>query len=499
MANPYDKYAKAKENPYEKYAPPEDTLIDQAAKSPVGRAFANIPIGTMQLPGVPIELMFTGGNFLRRQMDLPETQLENSIAKDWGAEGWRKFFEGHVGKANIPAPTSEIERIADKTGQFVGGGLPFGPAGLAPSLTGVVGSEIGRVLDKEGISGGYGEPAGAVVGAGATGLVRGQATSGVESAPSIAALRAAKNAAYTASEREGAIFTPAAMQRLYSEAAADATNFGHAAANEPGIAAALKELDNLQNSNVTLKGLDTVRKQVSNAGKNYQNQAQVALSGRIKDVIDNFLDTLQPGEVLSGNYKRAVDLIKQARSINQRYRLGQQIEEARYQATNQAASSGVGGNIENAMRQKIKAILNNPKRRASFNASERKLMERINHGSWSQNRLRQIGGFAPSKGFLPAALLAQLGLSAAGAGVPAGVTIPAALAYTTVTSGAKKLGESLTSRNIDRLSAAVRNERNAAPPTPRQRANHLLLEMKRRAALAAQASVPGAIGAANQR
>ena len=333
------------------------------------------------------------------------------------------------------------------------------------------------------------------------GLVRGQTTAGVRDAPSIAAIRAAKNKAYTASEAEGAIFTPQAMQRLYSEASGNAANFSHSAVNEPSIAAALKELEKLQAGNVTLKGVDTVRKQISNAGKNYQNQAQVELSRRLKEVIDNFTDpaNIKAGDVLTGDLPRAVELLSKARSLNQRYRLGKTVAEAEYQAKNQAASSGVGGNLDNALRQKIKSILNNPKRRASFNASEIKLMERINSGSRSQNALRAIGGFSPAKGLLPAALLGTLGFSAAGAGVPTVPMLALAAAYAGVTHGSKRMAESLTKRNFDRLSSAVRNERGAAPATAKQRANALLLEMQRRAKLAAKSAAAGTPGAVMMR
>lgn len=509
MANPYEKYAKPKENPYQKYAP-EDTLIDQAgraAKDVVkigGRGFANIPIGAMQLPGFPVEAIFSGGNFLRRQLDLPETQLQDSVAKDWGAEGWRRFFEGHVGKANIPAPTNEIERIADKTGQFVGGGLPFGPAGLVPSLTATAGSEVGRATDQAGLTGGYGETVGAVVGGAGPGLVRGQSTAGIRNAPTVEAIRKAKDAAYKAAEREGVIYTPQFLNRLNERVKQFAADRAYAHENQPGITAGLRGLQESVDSgaNATLTHVDQVlRKRFGDAGGDFTRPSQQSMAAEIKSLIDEALDpaNLQAGDVLAGNGARAAELITKARGLNQRMRLAERIDEALYQAENNAATSGVGGNLDNAMRQKIKAILNNPKRRASFSKPEREMMEKIVRGSWSQNKMRQIGGFAPGRGFLPAALLGHLGLTAVGAGVPAAATLPLALAYTGVTSGAKNLAEGLTRRNIDRLNAAVRGGRQVAQKTNRQRANDILLELRRRAELAGTSAAPGLIGATNQR
>lgn len=487
----------------EKKRQPRDLLGDQGQDSNVladlgkeameglpGRFGVNVARGAMQLPGLPVEAIFGGGNFLRRQLGLPETRLEDSIAKDWGSEGWLRAAQSVVGKDNLPAPANELERVTDKAGQFVGGSLPFGPSGLVPALTATAGSEVGRATDEAGLTGGYGEFGGALLGGMAPGVVRG-ATTSIPSAPSLDAIRRAKDAAYAATEREGVIFTPDFLKRLKTDVETEFGKRAYLPENEPGLGGFLRVLEESQGKNATLTHVDKLRKAAGNAAGDFTKPSQQSLAARTKEIIDEALDTAQANEVMTGDHVKAVKLIKEARNLNQRMRLAETIDEAMFQAKNQAASSGTGGNLENAMRQKIKAILNNKKRRASFSPSERRMMEKIVEGSWTQNRLRQVGGFAPSKGFLPAALLASLGIGSVTGGVPAAVSIPSVLGYAAITQGSKRLAEQITERNIARLNANVRL---GGQPMPRNVVNDALREMNRRAKLAGKSALPATPG-----
>lgn len=439
------------------FTPPEqpgfvEEVATDAMQGLPGRFGVRTAQGALGLPGYPIDAMVAGGNFLRRQFDKPEVQsVPGSPAHDWGSEGWREYFEKFVGKPNIAPASNEAERVTDKLGAFVGGGLPFGPAGLVPSATATLGSEVGRATDQAGLTGGYGEFAGAVGGGLAPGAIR--AIPRGPAVPSIEALKVAKNAAYKASEDEGAIFTPQAMARLNDQVKQVAADFGYDPANEPGVAAVLKRLEESSTQNVTLKGLDTIRKVAGNAAGDFTKKSQQTLASGIKELIDALPDNLVPGDVLAGDVHRASALLRQGRHLNQRISLASRLDEAMKNAKLQAGSSGVGGNFENAMRQKIKQILTNPKRRSGFTKAEQELMEQIVTGNngVARNALRHVGGFAPSKGFLPAVTNVVAGTGAAGAGL----TVPA-LAGMAALEGAKALGEALTRRDIARLNAMVR-------------------------------------------
>lgn len=475
-----------------------------------GKTLSNAPLavqglgtfteGLAGLPGVPLDLMIAGGNFLRRQFDMPEFQ-PNETTKQFTSEGVSDRVMSALNMPKIAAPRDEGERLVQKAGSFLGGSAPFGPAALAPTATAYGVSELGRLADQAGITGGYGEPGGALLGGVGHGLVRGQVTPGADVAPTVAALRAAKNAAYQAAEREGVIFTPEFLKRLNDKVKEFASSRAYTPENEPGIAGGLRVLEQSAASGdpATLTHIDKLRKTFGNAGGDFTKPSQQSLSAEIKKIFDDMTDpdNLVNGDVLAGDMAAAAKHLKSARNLNQRMRLAETIDEAKYQAENQAPTSGVGGNLENTMRQKIKAILNSPKRRASFSPQERQLMERIVRGSSTQNTLRMVGGFAPSKGFLPAALMAHLGFNAAGAVIPAAVTAPLALAYVGVTQGAKSLAENLTKRNIARLNSTVRL-RGTPAPTAAEKINAAWLEAQRRARLAGQSTLPVLPGVVEQ-
>ncbi len=69
-------------------------------------------------------------------------------------------------------------------------------------------------------------------------------------------------------------------------------------------------------------------------------------------------------------------------------------------AGKRAAVSGVGGNVENTVRQKM---LGFEAGQRALSPDELKLANQAIHGTRGQNFLRHVGGFAPAKGFLPAA------------------------------------------------------------------------------------------------
>lgn len=482
MANPYEQFAKPKDNPYAKYGEGEgESIVGQVAKDTMeglpGRFGVRTAQGFLGLPGAPIDAMVAGGNFLRRQFDAPEVPVvPGTPAYDWGSQGWREFFEKYVGKPNITAPTNEAERITDKAGSFVGGALPFGPAAMVPALTATAGSELGRATDQAGITGGYGEFAGAIAGGMAPGLVRGQTTSGITGkAPTNEQLRTTAEQAYQQADNAGVIVNPGGVGGLAAEAKQVAADFAFDPALQPGVKVILDRLDEASQGNVTLKGIDTIRKMAGNVARDGANPSQRELASRLMEKIDDFVDNLGPGNVISGNPQAAATALKTARDAWRRMRKSEMVDEALTKAERRAASTGSGGNADNATRQNIRAILDSPKKARMFSNAEKRLMERVVRGTTSQNALRLIGKLSPEGN----GLMAALGIGATAAN-PVMSTFPAAGFV------AKQVADALTKRNVTRLSEAVRQ----GGATSRATANELLLELQRRAKLAGKSTLP---------
>lgn len=157
---------------------PKDLLAD---KAPTGRdplwaqAGGKVIDTALGLPGFPLDMIIGGGNFLRRQMGLPEF-VPNETVKQFTSEGIsnaakRNMTDPFTGRKvseflNVDPPATEEERLAQKAGSFLGGGVPFGPGAMVPALSSLAFSEGGRELDKAApeTTKGYGETAGAVLG-----------------------------------------------------------------------------------------------------------------------------------------------------------------------------------------------------------------------------------------------------------------------------------------------------------------------------------------------
>lgn len=475
--------------PQQVATPTSNTAIDDVMQGPVGRFGVNVAQGALQLPGLPVEAIVAGGNFVRRQLDLPETRLEDSPAKDWGARGWLDFAGRTLGKTNLPAPKNDFERGVDKAGQFIGGGLPFGPAGLAPSASAFLGSEVGRATDKAGLTGGYGETVGALVGGAAPGLVRGQTTAGLTgNAPTRTDLRTLSDASYLRAEQAGVIVNQSGLNRAAHGIRSDLGRLAYRPRQQPAVTEVLDELDtSLQAGNVTLKDIDSLRQVATNNLRATTNAVEKNMLGKVIERLDDMLDTLQPHELVAGNAPAAVAALKEARGFWKQMRKAEIIDDALESAELRAASTGTGGNVDNAIRQNVRALLTDKRKRAQFTKEEQRLMVAVSRGSATHNLLRGIGGLSPDKGMIPLALSSALagGIVTGGVSPLAAAAIPAAML-------ARRGAESLTKRNVARLSEGIRQAPKAAPAGTQ--AQRVAAEARRRAALAAQSAVRGATG-----
>lgn len=431
--------------------------------------------GLMSLPGLPAEAAALIGNAAKSATGIggPPVPIEESDLRDYGSRAWQEYFEGIVGKPNLAPASNEIERITEKAGSFAGGSLPFGPAAMVPALTATAGSEVGRATDQAGLTGGYGEIAGAIAGGMAPGVVRGQVTAGVRGkAPSNADLKTAAQAAYKQADDAAVVINQTGLTRLARNVRSELGRLAFRPKLQPRVAAVLDEVDgSLQAGNVTLQDVDTLRRVARNAMTGAADDAERAMASKIIERIDDFVDDIKPDEIVTGNAQQAAAALKEARDYWKRLSKSELIDDAVFKGELRAASTGTGGNTENAIRQNLRRLLDSPKKARQFTRRERALIERVVRGTASQNVLRGIATLSPDKGFFP--LL--VGGGAVAATGPLGAAIPAAGYF------ARKGAEALTTRNVDRLSEAVRLGQQGSTAS-----TSVLEELRRRAALAAQ-------------
>lgn len=263
--------------------------------------------------------------------------------------------------------------------------------------------------------------------------------------PQLDDIEAAKTAAYQRAEQAGVAYTPSAVSRINTDIERGLADIGYDPALMPGARVAIDRLQELQGQNVTLKGLDTVRK-IANQGylpPNAPNaKANNAAVGKIINAIDDLMENAGQGDILMGDAVVGGEALREARSLAARGIKVNKIEDAIRNAEIDAAASGSGGNIDNRTRQLLKPLLKNPR---GFTPDERAALNTAVRGTPTQNALRLAGKLSPSGNGLMA-MLHLLGGSAT-----AGATLPLAAGG----MAAKALADRSTSQNVQKLADII--------------------------------------------
>lgn len=301
---------------------------------------------------------------------------------------------------------------------------------------------------------------GAAFGGAAGGALRGVANAignraAAKTIPSNEQLRSAANAAYQSADNAGVVFKPEAVRRLANEIRVDLANFGFHPKLQPRIATVLDELERVQDGNVTMKGMDVLRR-IANNARMSMDPSEKALGNQIIGQIDDFISSGRADDVLMGNASAASSSLREGRDLWSRMRKSEMVDTAALKADRRAASTGKGGNADNALRQNVNALLNNPKTSKGMTLAEKAAADRVVRGTRTQNVLRLIGGAAPT-GIVSGGIGTSLGASAGAAiGGPAGAAV-GATAVPAIGALAKSAADRLTIKNAERLSQIIRS------------------------------------------
>jgi len=330
----------------------------------------------------------------------------------------RSYNEGQALEAELQRRRDERSPIASTIGAVAGGMAPVGQAakagmslinGAAPTL----GSMVGRGAAEGALWGGlYGAGEGSgledrainALKSGAAGGVLGGTLGAVgrigaskidrSALPTVNDLKAAAQAAYQRADQAGVVFTPQAMQRLANDITSEFAQFGYHPELQSGAKVALDEINRLASQNVTLKGLDVARKIAGNA---YQpgNKSNNALTSKVVDAIDNLVANPQAGDVMTGNAPAAATALSEARDAFRQSAKLDTVSNLLERAGLRAASTGSGGNIENATRQELRKVLTSDRLRRGFSQDELSAIRSAVVGSKGQNALRLAGKLSP--------------------------------------------------------------------------------------------------------
>jgi len=275
----------------------------------------------------------------------------------------------------------------------------------------------------------------------------------VKPATTRAELKRLRHIAYKRVENFGVKYAAPAVASLKQGIADDLVNpvVGLDRATHP-VTSRIVETIKKSNGEMNFVALNNLRKRAARVASNPTGGEDAYAASILARNIDEFIESAPPTLSNGANGKDVANALKDANGLHRRVKGSDTISEAVEKANRRAASSGSGANVENATRQNIRQILDNPKRVKFFTAAEKTAMEKIVRGSKGHNLLRLLGKAAPT-GTVSTVLSGSAGASLGG---PLG-----AAAFLGTGSAARKLSEKLTQKNVDDLIFLIRN--GAAP------------------------------------
>lgn len=383
---------------------------------------------------------------------LSQAQTQNPIATTIGNVGGGLVTGGQLMKGG-----ATLLKGGGGAGSMIGRGAAEGALYGAVAGAGEGDSANDRIA-RALMSGGIGAAAGGALGAVGSALAGRNSRAAV---PAIEELRAAKDAAYRAVDDAGIVFTPNAVTRIQDQIVKDLTKIGFDPALQPGATVALNRIQGLEGQNVTLTGLDSIRKIASN-GYILGNKSNNGAVTKIIDAIDSITQSPGAGDILAGDAVTAGRTLSEARRLASQVFKQEKVADAVVRAERQAASTGSGGNADNATRQKLRSLL---EKERSFSADERAALETAIRGTKGQNLMRLAGKLSPSGN----GLSMMLNLGAAGS------TAGASLPITALGAGAKAIADRSTAANVGIVDALIRSG-GKMPPRELTSAQRLILE-----------------------
>lgn len=265
-------------------------------------------------------------------------------------------------------------------------------------------------------------------------------------APTLDELRAMKNDAYRAVDTAGVRYSPEAYGALAKEMRLGAQVDNIDPIVTPRSARLLDVAEERAASgwSPSLSELDNLRKAISRGAANSTDPAEQYFGREMIREIDDFVAS--PQAMAEGSSGDAASLIERARNLNTRYRKVQDVTRAVDSAELRAGSTNSGGNIDNAIRQNLRRILENSR---NLSPEEQQALRDIVLGTPGQNLLRTIGKLSPQGN----GLMAALNLGATGTGGAVGGPIGAVVGATPGAAGivSKHIADGITQRRVAQL------------------------------------------------
>lgn len=236
--------------------------------------------------------------------------------------------------------------------------------------------------------------------------------------PTAEALKAAAQEGYETARGMNVDYSAKAVQDLANDVQMNLEGDGVFAELAPKTFSLLKRLGNPPEGAVaSISNVEAARRAFGNAAKDFSNPTEQMAAKRVVERLDKLM--LEPDEasVVAGPAAEAGAIQKAARGNYAAAKRSDTITGLRADAELDAAVANSGANVDNRTRQRIKALLQSPKKRAGYSDDERAGLEEVAKGTLGQNLARAGGNALGGGGGLLAFLASAVG---GGAGMAAG-------------------------------------------------------------------------------
>jgi hypothetical protein len=306
--------------------------------------------------------------------------------------------------------------------------------------------------------------------------------------PTAEELKAAASSGYDAARNLGVEIKPSSVANAAQTLAANLEQDGINAKLAPKTFSIISDLAKPPPGSVaTIANLETARRTLGNAAKDFLNPTEKLAASRAIEHFDDYLGGLPQADILAGDAAQASKVLQEARGNYAAAKRSEQINGQVDIAEGNAAAANSGQNIGNSVRQRFNSILKSPKQSNGFTADEIAQMERIRAGTPVGNAARFAGNLLGGGGGLGSIASAAVGAGSFG---PMGAVAPA------IGFGLKKFSDASVMRQVRKLDEMTRarsplGQQSRLPSTVLTPAERFRRELALRAFLASVANRNG--------
>lgn len=405
--------------------PPVNTVGDVLNAIPGG--LAKGVTGILGIPGDVEMLASKTGQALHNLLFQNQTAAQKAKYDAWVNAMGTDFPTSSTLNDIVSKPFNGFYQPKTIPGQYAETIASFAPAAAAPGspllraarvvIPGAA-SETAGQLTKGSPYEGLARFGGAIAGAMGVGAAHQLIENGsVPPTPTTQDIRNAASGAYKQAEQAGVIVKEGAVKNLGQQIATDLDEKGIDTVLHPRASRALDRIVNSE-GDLSFKRLDILRRVAKSAAASPDDD-EARLGSTIIRHIDDFVQNIGPGDVVSGDTDQAASAITKARSLWARQAKSDIIDTALERAKNRAETIG-GSGLENGIRIEFRRIAQNPNLLNQFGQAEQDAIKTVARGTATSNALRTIGKLAPTNA------MTILGEMAVGAFRPEAMAFPAA-------------------------------------------------------------------------